>query len=416
LVAVAAAAAVVAALATTGVAEARTSAVRGVTSTSITVAGLTDNQQPEAADGAKAYFASVNAAGGIFGRKINYLGGNIDNGDATQDLTLGKQLVQQNQVFAVVPVVSPVSTGSVQYFQQQQVPFFGWGIAQGFCSNLYGFGFTGCIVPPPPVTVAGSTWGDLVSKNFQRLGKGTAKGKAAAVIAEDGDSGRTGVTVISASAKSAGMNVVYSKAALPAPPAVPSDYSPYVNAMLTSNNGKAPDAIFLVVQFSNVLGLAKALQQSNYQGVITNAVGYVPALTSAPSIKGQEGFTQFATPESAPNNPNMATIVSTIKKGLGNSVTISQGMLSGYFSADFFVKALKKAGKNLTPQTLAKAANSLTYQISGVVGPTPYPTAQKYGTPCGSLVRSDGSTWQIDVPYACFTNITISTLKPIPQK
>jgi branched-chain amino acid transport system substrate-binding protein len=415
VVAVVAAAAIVAALSATDLAGARTSTdARGVTSNSITVAGLTDGQQPEAAQGAKAVFDSVNSSGGVFGRKINYLGGNIDKGDATQDLTLGKQIVEQNQAFAVVPVVSPVATGSAQFFAQQHVPFFGWSIAPGMCNNPYGFGFTGCIVPPPPITTAGSTWGDLINKLYQSQGKGTAKGKTAAVIAEDGDAGRSGLQLIVPSAKAAGMKVVYGKTALPAPPAAVTDFSPYAQDILTSNNGKAPDAVFLVVQFSNLLGMAKALQQANYQGVITNAVGYVPAITA--TLKGQEGFMQFSAPESAPTNPNMATVVATIKKSLGNDVVISQGMLSGYFSADFFVKALKKVGKNLTPEALAKTASSMTYGISGTVGPTPYPTALKYGTPCGTLVRSDGTAWHIDVPYSCYTNIDSKTLKPIPQK
>ena len=99
-------------------------------------------------------------------------------------------------MFAVVPTVTPNLGSSGTFFQQQKVPFFGWGIATGFCNNTYAFGFTGCIVPPPPVKLAGNTWGKLLDTEFKADGKGGAKGKTAAVVAEDSDGGKIGNKVI----------------------------------------------------------------------------------------------------------------------------------------------------------------------------------------------------------------------------
>jgi branched-chain amino acid transport system substrate-binding protein len=414
MVAAVAVAAVVAAFASTGAAGARVgSDARGVTSDSIKVAGLTDGQQPEAADGAKVVFDAANDAGGVNGRKFDYQGGNSDKGDATQNQTIAKRLVQQDQVFAVVPTVTPNLGSSGTFFQQQKVPFFGWGIATGFCNNPYAFGFTGCIVPPPPVKTAGNTWGALLNTLFKNNGDGGAKGKTAAVIAEDGDSGRTGVKVIAASAKSVNMKVTYEKASVPGPPATVADFSPYVQDIMTSNNGKAPDAVFLVVAFTNVLGLAKGLTDAGYKGIITNAVAYDPRLVA--TAKGQTVFTQFSVPESASTNPEMQKVVDTIKK-YAPEAAVTQGFLAGYFSADFFVKAVKAAGKNLTPESLAKAAGKMTYEIKGVVGPTKYPAGVTQGTPCGALTQSNGTAYEVAVPYACYSNITLKGLKPIPYK
>ena len=171
VVAIVAAASVVAAFAVTGVAGARVRHdARGVTSDSIKVGGLTDNQQPEAAAGAKARLDAANASGGINGRTFDYTGAQNDQGDVSKSLAAGKQLVQQDQVFAVVPVVTPNAASVEKFFEQQHVPFFGWGINTGFYDNNYGFGFTGAIVPPPPVTTAGSTWGDLVDRALQEPG------------------------------------------------------------------------------------------------------------------------------------------------------------------------------------------------------------------------------------------------------
>jgi ABC-type branched-subunit amino acid transport system substrate-binding protein len=416
VVAVAVAAVMVGAFAASGVAGARVHTdSRGVTSDSIKVGGLTDDQQPEAAAGAKAALDAANDAGGVNGRKFDYSGSENDKGDASQSLALGKKLVQQDGVFAVVPVVTPNAANAEAFFEQQKVPFFGWGINTGFYDNSYGFGFTGAIVPPPPVTTAGSTWGDLLNQQFKDQGNAKgAKGKTAGVISEDNDSGTTGAEVIGASAKAAGMKVVYQKASIPAPPATVGDYSPYVTALMTANNGKPVDAIFVVTSFTNVLGLSKALLAAGFAGILTNAVAYDTRIVSA--AKGQTVFTQFSLPEAAPDNPNMQTVVDTLKKYLPSDQAITQGVLAGYFSGDFFVKAVKKAGKNLTPESLQKATAKMSYSIKDVVGPTPYPDAFKYGTPCGALATSDGSAYSVTVPYACFTNINLKTLKPIPQK
>ena len=402
LAAVAVAGAVMLALAATGLSSAGADA-RGVTSSSITVAGLGYSAYYQtAAVGAQARFKAINDAGGIAGRKINFTGWNDDGSNPNTNLTQAKQLVQQAGVFAIVPVITPYMV-SGSYLAAQKVPFVGWAISQQFCSNNYGFGFTGCIVPPPPVNVAGATWGELV--NQELASQGGAKGKAAAVIAEDNDSGKAGAVVIGASAKAAGMKVTYQQASIPALPAVVGDYSPYVNAIMTSNGGKPPDAVFLTLAFQNVQGMAKGLEQAGYKGIITNAVAYDPSLTA--SAKGQSAFTQFATPEAAATNPNMAAIVKQIQ-AVNGTKPIGQAILAGYFSADFFVKVLQKVGKNLTPARFAAAAATLRYGISGVVGTTKYPAGRKLGTPCGQLIQSDGTQWNIVAPYHCYWNVPLS--------
>jgi ABC-type branched-subunit amino acid transport system substrate-binding protein len=388
---------------------------RGVTNSEITVGGLTDAQQPEAAAGAKARLDAANAAGGVNGRKFNYLGGQNDKGDVSVSLSLAKQLVQQDGVLAVVPVVTPNAASAEQLFAQQHVPFFGWGINSGFHGNAYGFGFSGSLVPPPPVKTAGSTWGELAAQEIKNGGDATgAKGKTAAVIAEDNDSGKTGAVVIGASVKYAGFDVVYQKATIPAPPATVGDYSPYVNDIMTADHGKPVDVVFVTLTFANTLGLSNALAAANFPGIMTNAVAYDPRLIQA--AKGQSIFTGFATPEAASSTPNMQKVVDTLEKYLPSGQQITQGVLSGYFSADFFVAATKKAGKNLTPESLQKAANTMTYEIKGVVGPTPFPDSHTYGAPCGQMAKSNGTAYEVVAKYSCYTNFDLKTMKAIPQK
>ena len=409
VIATASAFALVGALAS-GTAGARVGQVRGVTDTSITVAGLSQQTQftaNELKTGATAAFNVVNSKGGVFGRKINYVESADDQGSVTTALSAAQRLVQQDQVFAIAPVLSPYVDQAGPYLAQQKVPFFGWGIDAAFCKNNYAFGFTGCIVPPPSITTTGTTWGALINQYFKDHGSPNgAKGKTAAVIAEDNATGKTGATVIEAQVKKAGFQAVYVQSTLP--PTPPGDYSPYINAMLTAANGKPPDAIFLTVSVPNATQLVAQIPAAGYKGVLTNAVLYDPRAVSL--TKNNFAFVQFDVPEDTAN-ASMQQIVKNIQAVGGPNVQITQGMLSAYFSADAFVAVLKKAGKNLTPDAFAAAMKNFTYQIPTVVGPTKYPAAQTQGAPCGTLVGSDGTRYSVAVPYSCYQNFNYKTGK-----
>ena len=98
----------------------------GVTATSIKVAGLGDSFLYGGADiGAKARFQRANDAGGVHGRTIDYAGFTDDGGDPTAGTTAATKLVQQDQVFAVVPAVTPAFAAGT-FLAQQKVPYFGW--------------------------------------------------------------------------------------------------------------------------------------------------------------------------------------------------------------------------------------------------------------------------------------------------
>jgi ABC-type branched-subunit amino acid transport system substrate-binding protein len=411
-VAIVGAAAVVAALLSTGIAGARVHAadVRGVTDTEIKVAGLgqaaffADSQK-----GAQARFDEEK--NGVFGRKITVTEFANDNSDPNTNASEAKRLVQQEGVFAILPLMSPVTgTATIQFLNQQKVPHVGWGIAQAWCKDPYGFPFTGCIVPPTSIPNTGSTWGELVNEYFKKQGEANgSKGKTAAVVTEDNDTGKEGNTEIVAQAKYGGkMKVVYAESALPAPPAVVGDYSPFVNDIMTSNNGGPPDVVFVVTSFANTGPMSQGLLDAGFQGLLTNAVSYDPRLVTA--AKGQTVFTQFNLPEDTAN-AKMQKVVDSIKASAGADTTISQGVLAGYWSADEFVKILKKVGKNLTPEAFAKVASKFTYVIPGIIGPTKWPKAFTQGAPCGTLVQSNGTEYEIVVPYGCYHNINYKTGK-----
>jgi branched-chain amino acid transport system substrate-binding protein len=384
----------------------------GVNASSVTVAGLGYSASyVDAQVGARARFDVANQGGGIRGRRIEFAGWSDDKGDPVTDATVGRQLVASRQALAVVPTVTPTFAAAPR-LASAGLPAFGWGLSTGFCDNPYAFAITGCIAPAGTSRVASSAWGRLLDVWFRSHGQGGAAGKTAAVIAEAGSAGRQATQLVVASAKAAGFRVVYQQATVPPPPAVVVDGSPYAGAVVAADGGRPPDVVFLAVSFPNVTGLAGALRAAHYPGVITNAVGYDPALARVTS--GQLVLTGFAVPEAAPTNAAMATIVARIH-AVNGGAPVGLSALVGYFSADFFVAALRHAGANPTPASVAAAAAHLRYEIPGVVGPTSYPGAEQSPTPCGSLVESTGAAYQVAVPYSCFATVDVRTGKVVAR-
>jgi len=395
-------------IATSGVALAGTSSrpavpTRGVTNDTITVGGLGYGAfYADSAVGAQARFDKANSSNEIpGGRKINFLGFRDDGSDQNKDLDEGRKLVQDDQIFAAVPVITPF-LGASDFFAQNKTPFIGWGISSGFCDNPFGFGFTGCLTPENPKSAA-STWGEMMKKTFS----GDTKGKTAAVISEDNDSGKAGAKVISASARAGGFKVVYDKNPVPPPPAVVSDYTPFANDIMASNNGKPPDVVFVVTAVTNVTGIQNKLLELGYQGKLTNAVGYDPRLAS--QYVGSSVFIQFNAFESAQQgNTAMQQIIDEVRAVKADQM-LTQPVLAGYLSADLFVNMLKKTGKNLTAERFLRVANkNFKYASQNVTGPITFPSAHKLGSACGTLVESDGTNYSIRVPFACYKLVKVS--------
>jgi hypothetical protein len=84
------------------------------------------------------------------------------------------------------------------------------------------------------------------------------------------------------------------------------------------------------------------------------------------------------------------------------------GTVYAYGSADMFIQALKtvaKKGKsNLTPENVRKAASTMKWALTGLIGPVQYPKASVMTFPaCYSDSYSDGSAWTQVVPLTCST-------------
>jgi hypothetical protein len=263
-------------------------------------------------------------------------------------------------------------------------------LSSNFCGNPYGFGFTGC---PVPKNATSNAWPLLIANVFPA----GATGRAVAIVAESTPSGQYELDALSAAAASEQFTVAYAKTSLAAP-ATP-DYNAVAKEVLASNNGKSPDAVFVLGGASNVLGMQQALAANGYLGLFTNEIEYSPYLV-APAV-GAMVYTQTAPTETVTVNAAMQQLVRDVQK-VAPGQPIDQSVLAGYWSADLFLAAVQKAGRHLTVASLEKAANvKFTYEVADTVGPTRFPAAHSLPTPCGALVSSSGTAYAVTVPYKC---------------
>ena len=256
--------------------------------------------------------------------------------------------------------------------------------------NADGFGFSGC---PFPTGVTGNVWGVLVRTAFGA----PPTGRTAAIVTENSPTGQYELQSLTAGNTSAKLKVVYGKAALALPATL--DFNAVATEVLASNGGTPPDAVFVVGNVSNVLGMQNALRAKGFLGVITNPIMYGPNLV-APAF-GSMVMTPTAPVESAATNPAMAQLTADVQK-VAPGHPIDQSVVVGYWSADLFLAVVQKAGKQLTAASLVKAANrGFTYEVADTVGPITFPAVHSVPAPCGALVASTGTAYAVKVPYTC---------------
>jgi ABC-type branched-subunit amino acid transport system substrate-binding protein len=330
-----------------------------------------------------------------------------DKADYATSTNEARRLVEQEGVFAIVPMISATAPG--EYMNQRKVPYFGWGFDKSYCGKgdkLYGFGFSGCVLPPDPEKVADFSAGNP----YKILTEKGIKNPTIAAIGSDSPAGKTSMKSFIAQATGSGLKVVWAKPVLPPPPAVTGDYSPYVQQILESNNGKGPDMVFLAAGLNDGLAMPKALRAAGYQGLIMTSY-YSDAL-----LKGLADTyiaTSFAPFES--HTKGIDNVVADIK-AFKSDAKPSATMAVGYFAADFFVKAVKKLGvKNLTREKLQQTAAHMTYQIPDTVGPTQYPRAfQALNSYCAGTVYDDGTQFTVAAPFHCTNHF--SSTKGMPSE
>jgi ABC-type branched-subunit amino acid transport system substrate-binding protein len=374
--------------------------VPGFDGSTIKVAGYGLSELPSVPIGAKARIKEFNDAQEIKGVKIEFADYADDKSDPATALSEARRLVSQEQVFAIVPEVSVATPG--EYLAQQKIPVFGGGFSAPYCSakpttTLWLFGYLGCQVTDKP-TIARDTEANILEYVQKATGK---QHPTVAQLSADDAVGHAANELFRATFEGnpGWGKLVYNQAAFPPPSSPVGDLSPYVQALETSNNGKAPD--FIRCSPVACVGLYQQLRASGYTGEFEHNI-YTDLL-----VKPFEGSI-VAIPHHNLNETGNAALeklkasVAEISPG----TKLDTGIIDGYLSTDMFIQALKKAAKggksNITRDRVQKAASTMTWQIKDLAGPTRYPASTVTPTPlCREVVKSDGTQWVTVVPFSC---------------
>jgi branched-chain amino acid transport system substrate-binding protein len=304
------------------------------------------------ARGAEAYFKYVNAKGGIFGRRIKftYLDDGYDPGRAVNNTI---RLVQQEQVFAMFSSLGTNNNLAVRKFlNDAKVPqLYVSSGATTFGRDYKRYPWT--IGYIPPYSEEGEIYGKYVVKNI--------KNPKIAVLYQNDDYGRDLLAGLrrglGAKAKSIVARVGYEPTTADTQPQVTQLKASKANVLMIFAFGKFSLQAFNAVArlnwkpqiFVNDVSSASALMaivpQKAANGSISIAFGKDPA---SPQWRNDKGMKLFQ----------------SILKRYGNDIT-SRDLKDGYFTAGMataytMVTTLKKAGRNLTRQSVMRAATHLT--------------------------------------------------------
>jgi ABC-type branched-subunit amino acid transport system substrate-binding protein len=375
----------------TTAAAAKTRTTTGVTDTVIKVSALGYKAAyGEALIGAQARFKRENDAGGVYGRRIVLTDFNDDNQTPSTDSQVATKVVEQDKPFAIVPVMT-ASFPAAAYLNQQGVPFVGWGIVPDWCNKNAGFSLTGCVDPNINTTV--SNFVPTVKAAFL---DGSAKGKAVALIGSDNDAGKLGLQEFADMWTYNDAKVVYTSNAVPLPPTVVADYTPYAQAIMASNGGKGPDLVEAVSSTTDGAGIAKKLRELGYKKAILEFSLYDPRIASISKNVYNEitfaAWEQTRTPAVEQMIKDVDAVNTTAARGLA--------MEAGYWSADLFIQILKATGKDLTREKFIAAGNdNFKYDGQGGTANVNFPKDHTEGAAGIALVLGNGTGYDVTAPF-----------------
>jgi ABC-type branched-subunit amino acid transport system substrate-binding protein len=366
--------------------------VRGIEDGKIIVGGV--NQESAfggLGDGAKARFDRFNEEGGIDGLTIEFLGVRDDGGDMDRNTSLVRELVEQDEVYAVIPSTPTyLSPATGDYLVSKNVPYFGFGYAPVMCTT-HAFAFNGCTVPGVSTEYGTSNTAALLPILGKDPTDGTGVKVAIAGRAESGGDIFTNVFV--ETAEQLNMDVVYAKANVPG--GGTADMQPFVDAIMAED----PDIVQIVTDFPSALALKAKLVQNGYDGLAVDYAAYVPGLLqSSPQAAAALEGTYVST--TYPSLLEDSAFVKQMTEDL-EGVTVTNGAIVGYFQAELFIQMLEKVSPNYDKFVETINAGVDIEPTEGGI-PTSWPKFHTQGAPCNSIVKVEEKQYVLATPFDCY--------------
>lgn len=370
------------------------------------------------AAGFRAGIYRFNKAGGLDGRRIQFLGV-LDDGFSPQtSLSNAQKLVQNEHVMAVMPLDSAVDTSATgQFLAANKTPFIGWATSSAYAEEpRWGYGINGF----------GTSTKFVGLTQFKQIlaatgNTSTPRKVKIAFIAEDI---AEGINANNSEAKAAaylGMKVTYHQG--PIPITGTTSYAPYAQALISSG----ANVVYETLDSADSIGLAAALKGAGFKGVIVNALTYYPGqLASQPNEASALNGVYVNNP--FPLNQNNTPAVQRAERDLiatGQKPYLTAGVSQGYWTAIFFEQLLRETLKSVggnpakvtgaAMQKVVTSSKGYTYTdpIPGGIGSETFPAASTIPTGCETMVKTVGTTYKQVSPYQCLGVLNVTTMKQV---
>jgi branched-chain amino acid transport system substrate-binding protein len=357
----------------------------GVSATQVSVGSIASLTGAISADfasfvpGIQAYLDTVNANGGVNGRKV-VLTANLDDA-GTGFNQLSHTLIQQDNVFAAFISTFFFTPG---LFVQTKTPTFGYNTSGNWtpAPNLFGAGGS-----TQDYNYGAQSIGYLMKQLNAKSAAVVSYGPA---ITSSYDACHTAAQKLQA----AGVNVVYTNL----DESLGGDYTPAVQRMQQAG----ADFVWTCMQSSDNITLARAIKQYGLNVHQLWFSGYDNALLSQYSDLMQgvyfnlNGNVPFQVATAYPGKyPGMDQYLAAMNK-YSPKDTYSLLALQGWQSAALLVEGIKRAGSNLTQANVVNQINQITDfnagGVSTVVDWTKLHTVKQTSFPgCSAFVKVSGT-------------------------
>jgi len=366
----------------------------GVTADTIRVGGVaavtnpTNGQFGLVFDGAKAYFAMVNADGGIYGRKLELVSERDDQTGNNQQQV--QAMLAQDNVFAAV-IDTPLFTGS-QALAEAGTPTFGRNISEdwtghpNFFGTNYGAVCFGCV---------GSTW-PFLAKNV-----GAKKVGIVAYSVPQGDKCAEGIKRSLERYPTA--KVVFDTRSISYGT---TDFTVEVNKMKDAG----VDFVMTCMDANAVINLSKDMRKQGLDAVQYLPDGYDCSLVSANGqfLEGAIAGIEFVPLEFKPQIQPIKDFEKWAPKQTRDCIS-NENLMTGWIAAAMLVDGLKAAGKDFTQKGVVDALNKMTAQtLDGLITPKNWTTEHNitHTTSCTAYVKIENGKFvpifnQPGKPFQC---------------
>jgi ABC-type branched-subunit amino acid transport system permease subunit/ABC-type branched-subunit amino acid transport system substrate-binding protein len=329
----------------------------GVSDTEIVIGGSNSFSGPLAFTGehitkygVDLYVKVINDAGGIHGRKVRTV--YYDDGYRPQDSVANtKKLVEQDRIFAIIiPQGSPPVVATLDYLEENKVPM------------LFPY-------QSSPVTrgkrwvLQGMTLSDRSSKMMIDYLAGQRKIKKFAALYQDDEYGKSFLTAFEKDLGRHGLKLVAAES-------VKRGVTD-VSAQVAKLQAAKPEVTFLVLVPGPGAQALKERQKIGWTDTLMVSTGPLTderyLALAGEAAEGVEGLSLWPDPVTS-DLPGVKLYREHMQKYYPNT-EVNRYSLAGYFAALLFAEGAKRAGRNLTRESLITALESIKGYESGILPP-----------------------------------------------